>query len=386
MKTNIPNQRLKIAVLIRHFNSAGGGAERYCVELTKKLAKTHEVHVFSQQNTEAVDDIIFHQIPQWLQKPRYINQLLFSYLTRRATQNQGFNIVHSHDMATHANIYTLHVPCVKSKLTQARGLKKVLRWFGILFSPRKLMYLWLEQREMRVLPDRHFISVSEYLSRNLIQNYSQLDSHITIAYPGINHRVAEQNTQRLRQNFKEKHNIPFSAFILLFAAHGFKRKGLPAIVNALEILDNKDIHLVVAGSGSPTEVMINTSVGQDNIHFVGVVKEMEKLYPAADAFIHPTLGDTYGMVVLEAMSHKLPVIVSSKQYCGFSEHLGNHEALILDNPRNADEIADKISQLFAAPRLRTSLSIIGIEKSQGINWDNTLQQTLNAYQQLKPNR
>ena len=376
------NKKLRIAVLIRNYNASGGGAERYCVELTNRLSKIHDVHVFSQRNSELVKGIAFHQIPQWLKKPRYINQLLFSYLTKRATEGK-FDIVHSHDMATHANIYTLHVPCVRTKWTQAKGVRKILRWANTLLSPSKMAYLWLENKEMQVLPNRHFISVSEYLSRNVLESYPELDKHITIAHPGIEIQATDDKViAELRKNFREKYSVPTSAFVLLFVAHGFKRKGLPAIIKALEILSNKDIHIIVAGSGNPKDIQINSPTVQNNTHFIGVIKNMSKLYPIADTLIHPTLGDTYGMVVLEAMSHKLPVIVSNKKYCGFSEHLDNYKALILHNPRDADEIAKQIHRLYNVPQLRESLSIAGFEKSQEIDWSQTLDQTLSTYQRL----
>jgi glycosyltransferase involved in cell wall biosynthesis len=379
---SMSDDKLRIAVLIRNYSASGGGAERYCVELTNRLSKIHEVHVFSQHNSESSESITFHQIPQWLKKPRYINQLLFSYLTKRAAKGR-FDIVHSHDMATHANIYTLHVPCVRTKWAQSKGVRKILRWMNTLLSPRKMAYLWLENKEMKVLPNRHFISVSEYLSRNVLESYPRLNGHITIAHPGIEIQTTDDKTiAELRKNFREKNNIPTSAFVLLFVAHGFKRKGLPAIIKALEILNNKDIHIVVAGSGNPKDIKIDLPLVQNNTHFIGVVENMSELYPVTDTLIHPTLGDTYGMVVLEAMSHKLPVIVSSVNYCGFSEHLDNEEAVILNNPTDPQEISIGIQTLTNQLELRNKISENGLKKSQAINWENTTNKTLNAYKKI----
>jgi len=376
------DKRLKVAVLIRNFSSSGGGAERYCVELTNRLSKIHEVHVFSQHNSEHSKYISFHKIPKWFEKPRFVNQLLFSWLTKRATQTK-FDIVHSHDMATHANIYTLHVPCVRTKWTQAKGIKKVLRWANTALSPRKMAYLWLEYREMQISSSRRFISVSEYLSRNILESYPKLDGHITIAHPGIDILPrSERKITKLRQQFREDYNIPVSALVLLFVAHGFKRKGLPAIIQALEDLNNQDVHIIVVGSGNPKEIRINSPTIQKNTHFIGVVKNMNELYPVADALIHPTLGDTYGMVVLEAMSHKLPVIVSNAQYCGFSEHLNNEEAIILNNPQSSKELSKKIKMLNTQINLRNKISANGFRKSKQISWDNTTLETLKAYKQV----
>ena len=373
------SERLKVAILIRNYNASGGGAERYCVELTEKLSKIHEVHVFSQNITEKSNNVIFHKMPQYFKRPRYLNQLLFSRFTKKATQGK-FDIVHSHDMVTHANIYTIHVPCVRTKWTQSKGLKKILRWINTLLSPRKMAYLWLENKQMQVLSNRHFISVSEYLSRNILESYPRLNKHITIAHPGINIKTFDdKKITQLRQKFRKNHNIPELAFVLLFVAHGFKRKGLPAIIKALEILNNKNIYIVVAGSGNPKEIQINPSTVQKNTHFIGVVKNMSKLYPVADTLIHPTLGDTYGMVVLEAMSHKLPVIVSNAKYCGFSEHLNDDNALIISNPKDSNELAKYIKTLYSQIELRDKIAENGLQKSQTISWENATKNTLDTY-------
>ena len=109
---------------------------------------------------------------------------------------------------------------------------------------------------------------------------------------------------------------------------------------------------------------------------------MSELYPASDAVIHPTIDGTYDMVVLEAMSHKLPVIVSSSEYCGFSEHLNNEEAVILNNPTDPQEISIGIQTLTNQLELRNKISENGFKKSQAINWKNTTNKTLNAYKKI----
>jgi|JYMV01.1.fsa_nt_gi UDP-glucose:(heptosyl)LPS alpha-1,3-glucosyltransferase len=377
MKTNVAHKKkLKIAVLTRDYNRSGGGAERYCVELTERLSKIHDVHVFSQFNHEKSDDITFHSIPQWIRRPSFINRLLFSWLAKRKTKNK-FDIIHSHVLAQYANIYTFHVPCIKTRWVQTKGVKKILLWLGTLLSPRKMAYLWLENKQMQPLLNRHFISVSEYLSRNILESYPRLDKHITIAHPGIEIQQANNKmTAELRQKFRQDYNIPTSAFVLLFVAHGFKRKGLPAIVKALENLNNKNIHIIIAGSGNPKEIQINSDIVKSNAHFIGVIKDMDRLYPVADAFIHPTLGDTYGMVVLEAMSHKLPVIVSNNKYCGFSEHLGIQDAIILESPRDENEISKSINDLRVNSNTRDKIAKSGYEKAIKITWEKTLEQTL----------
>jgi glycosyltransferase involved in cell wall biosynthesis len=80
-------------------------------------------------------------------------------------------------------------------------------------------------------------------------------------------------------------------------------------------------------------------VGSD-VQFEGAQKDMPTYYFAADVLAHPTLEDSFGMVVLEALAHQLSVVVSGAPYCGISAQLMNMpEVCILSNPKNKEELA-----------------------------------------------
>jgi len=381
MNTN--NQCLRIAVLIRHYSRIGG-AERYCVELTERLAEQHEVHVFCQAiETEQPDNIEFHSISKWLDKPRYINQLLFSRWTRQATEGQ-FDIVHSHDMGTHADIYTLHVPCVLSRYTESMGFKKFLRYFNALISPRMLAYLWLEKHQICSKNKRQIIVVSEFLARNILRNYPEIENNISIAYPGIQINSSLETQLISRHKQRALLGISEDEFVILFVANDYKRKGLLVILDAIKKINKTSLHLIIAGNDDPakfTELITKLNLSQQ-VHFIGVCENMNSLYPAADVLVHPTLADTYAMVVLEAMAHGVPVVVSNAQYCGFSEHLSENEALLIANPKDSSEITEYINTLLSDAELRHRLAEKGRAKAALITWDDTMEQTLKAYNKV----
>ena len=378
MKTNTNNPRLRVAVLIRHYSRSGGGAERYCVELTERLADLHEVHVFAQAINETSPNITFHTVPRLLKRPRYINQLLFSWFTRSLTKDQ-FDIIHSHDMVTHANVYTLHVLCVKTLWTKTSGWKKWLLWLNTAISPRKLAYLWLEKIQLSPRKGKRLIAVSELMVRNIVLNYPKTDGQITIAYPGI---TINTNTRHQKEpSWRTQYSIPDNAFVLLFIANDFKKKGLQSLLAALGKINNHEIHLIVAGNGRQDQLQVPNTI-KPTIHFLGVVHTTDILYLHADVLIHPTLIDTYGMVVLEAMAHRLPVIVSNQKYCGLSEHLSSKQAILLDNPQDTEEIAEQVLFLFHNQEERNTIAQRGFEKSQEISWDQTFQQSLTAYRTI----
>jgi glycosyltransferase involved in cell wall biosynthesis len=368
---------MKIAILIRKYIRSAGGAERYCVELTEKLAINNEVHVFAQEYENDCDcpQIQFHKISKYFERPRFINQLLFSWLTKRATKGR-FNIVHSHELVSHANIYTIHVPCFRSMWIDITGFRKILRFLNTAISPRKILYLWLEKIQMKQDKKKHFISVSKYLSRNIHQCYP-LVTKISIANPGLSQSFVNQNKNNLRSNLL----ISDDSFLMLLVANDFKKKGLLTIIKSMEILNNNRLHLIVAGNGKVTKKFNSKSISS-NIHFLGSVKDISSLYSEVNLLVHPTSADTFGMAPLEAMSMNLPVIISSMEFCGFTELLTSSEALILDNPRDEIELSDKINFIYHNEYKRLEIARNGFEKSKTINWENTLKKTLEAYNSI----
>jgi UDP-glucose:(heptosyl)LPS alpha-1,3-glucosyltransferase len=286
-------------------------------------------------------------------------------------------------MVTHANIYTLHVPCVKTKWTNKKGLAKFLYFLDTLLSPRMLSYLWLEHKKLKPSFKKKLIVVSGYLERNILASYPKTKPYLSTSQPGINigNSLNKERHKVVRYGFRKEHTIPKDAYVLLFIAHDFKRKGIHTIIKALEILNNDDIYLIVAGKDNPKKVTFGSNIVQTNTLFLGPVANMDDIYPGADTLIHPTLNDTYGMVVVESMIHQLSVIVSNKEYCGVSEYINKDEAVILDDPRDAINLSKSIDFLHTNIEHRDSIAKNGFKKAKTYTWEHTLAQTLKAYQE-----
>jgi glycosyltransferase involved in cell wall biosynthesis len=75
------------------------------------------------------------------------------------------------------------------------------------------------------------------------------------------------------------------------------------------------VELLLVGQNYEGDRIINKAkeLGiQDNIHLVGQVPyfEVSKYYSQADIFVHPSYPESFGMVLLEAMSYELPVVAT----------------------------------------------------------------------------
>src|SRR5213076_2388316 len=124
---------------------------------------------------------------------------------------------------------------------------------------------------------------------------------------------------------------------------GWERKGLQFAIEAVEAQKGK-MKLLVAGRGE-TEKFASSQT-----EFLGVVRDMPRLYRAADIFLLPTIYDPFSNACLEAFAAGLPVITT--QANGFSEIIepGRHGSVI-DDPRNVAAISDAL-QFWADPALR----------------------------------
>ena len=338
-------KRLRIAVLARIFSTSAGGAERYCASLVKHLAPQHEIHVFAQDIRTQYPQVVFHQVPLFCRRPRWLNQIAFATYTWWQTR-KGFDVVHSHENTWHGDVQTIHVlPFSYSWFVNRHGFSLFFKTLQLITSPRLLTYWVLEKLRMRHQPGRFLVAVSEPVKTVLSKDLKLKMEHIHVISPGIEATHVHSSTEKMQARFDL--GLPMQGKCLLWVGNNAIKKGLPTLLEALAQLP-KDIFLVIVGSATPENKwrsQVATLELEDRIYFKGVLEDMTLAYTAADLLIHPTLEDTFGMVVLEAMSHAVPPIVSSAQYCGISAELTHFKnARILQEPLNSHALENAIEQ------------------------------------------
>ncbi len=379
MKNRIIN--LKIAVLIRRFITTGG-AERYAVEVSKRLAMQHDVHVFAHEwHCENDTNITFHKVPRLLFKPGFINQLLFSYFTRRSLDD-SFDIIHTHERVTHFDVLTIHCPCYRGFITYRKGFwRKVMVWLSVVISLRHLAYLWIEKKQFACGKNRLFIAVSENIKKDVRANYFLTEEDFGIAYPGVNmNQYKKVNTRENRERQRSNLGIDNNNIVILFVGTEFKRKGLEALLKGVAAMGKDNIKLLVAGGGKPRKYLkLAKRLGiEKNVVFLGLVKNIEDTYAMADIYVLPTLSDPFAMAPLEAMASGIPTIMSSPEYAGSAEHIKNGEALLLENPDDPLEIKKCLYKLMDQ-NYRMSLSEKGYKLTRKLTWEKTTEDTLDVF-------
>ena len=378
---------MRIAVLSRNFSSTGGGAERYSIALVEQLAAQHEVHVFAQTIQHAYPGVHYHPVSMPLRKPRWINQLWFAYATWKQTR-QGFDVVHSHENTWHGNVQTVHVLPIKHTLFVGRqGLALALRWLKVCTSPRLLAYLWLERARYAMDHRRKRIVLASQALQSVMQRtYPHSQSAMEVIAPGIAAAPGRCSAEA-RQAARVSLGLPPQGQGLLFVGNDFQKKGLPALLLALQSLPQA-VWLVVVGQGEQDSAMRQRAQELQlgtRVHFVGALRDMDAAYRAADVLVHPTLEDTYAMVVLEAMSHGLPVVVSAARYCGISAELQDGvDAVLLPEPRDAAALAQALGAVLTDPVRAAALGQQAQQFAAQRSWSGVAQRYQQSYAAVAP--
>ncbi len=350
--------RLTIAVLSRNFSTTGGGAERYAVAVVEELAARHEVHVFTQHVGNVLPGVTFHPVALPLRRPRWMNQLYFATATWWATR-RGFDVVHSHENTWHGAVQTVHVLPVKHNVFHGKqGLALALRWLKVVTSPRLVVYLWLEGRRYAPVPQRRVVLTSQALRKDFVAAYPKASVITTVIAPGVSATPGACSASEKLQA-RATLGLPAQGRGLLLVGNDLRKKGLPTLLQALVGLP-VDVWLAVVGQSRQLADMraLAQRLGlAQRVWFLGALSDMDSAYRAADCLVHPTLEDTYAMVVLEAMAHGLPVVVSGARWCGISAELTDGvQVLLLQQPDDAQELQSSLRLLLTGPELASILS------------------------------
>ena len=160
--------------------------------------------------------------------------------------------------------------------------------------------------------------------------------------------------------------------------HAFKR-----VSSAIE-----DASLMIVGDGPLKQNLAHTAQKLDlkNVKFLGGItnKNLPTYYNAADAFVLPSLFESYPLVCLEAAACAVPIVVSCEAK-PFIEDFGV-EALFLVDPRSPESISDGIiKSLTNSDEIREKTEI-ALEKVKKYDWREKAKEIANIYRQCLEGR
>ncbi len=135
---------------------------------------------------------------------------------------------------------------------------------------------------------------------------------VTMIPNGVNREYFRKDPKK-REQFRDAHNIPDDSQVVLSVAQQTPRKGLYDFLALSR--RHPDMTFVWVGgfpygalSKNYAKIKALKRKCGNNVIFTGYVDEIIKPYSAADVFLMPSYAETFGLVILEALSCGLPVL------------------------------------------------------------------------------
>jgi glycosyltransferase involved in cell wall biosynthesis len=210
----------------------------------------------------------------------------------------------------------------------------------------------------------HVIVPSAATMASLVTDYGVAAEALTVATPGVHSAPRARGSN--------------GAFNLLAVGSVVPRKGYDVLVEALAKLRDAPWSLTIAGSlaRAPDHVaLLRQSIERQDlaarIALAGEVDapELERLYDQADVFVLASHFEGYGMVLAEAMTHGLPIVVTRGGAAGDTVP---DEAALKIPPGDPDALSAAIGELMRDPTRRKQLADASFQAGRALpTWDET---------------
>lgn len=162
------------------------------------------------------------------------------------------------------------------------------------------------------------------------------------------------------------------------------RKGLPVLMQALPqiLAAHPETRLLVAGRGDTEEAVADLPAAvREQVTFLGMVSDEDKarLLRSVDLYVAPnTGGESFGIILVEAMSAGAPVLASDLD--AFAQVLDRGEAGELFRNEDADALAEAAVRLIADPQRRAELRTRGSRHVRRFDWSTVGADILAVYE------
>jgi glycosyltransferase involved in cell wall biosynthesis len=156
---------------------------------------------------------------------------------------------------------------------------------------------------------------------------------------------------------RRKWKLPQDKVVITFVGRIHKVKGLDLLVAATELLNAKQVEVVIAGSDDgyldELKALIKAK-GLTNIHLLGTCFGADKadLFKASDVFVYPSYSEGFSLGILEAGAAGLPLVITTG--CHFPEVQKTGSGLVIEPKPKA--LADALQKMVDQPKRRQEAS------------------------------
>lgn len=287
---------------------------------------------------------------------------------REAFEREKFDICHLHEPL----MPTVCTTTLRLKLAPMVGTfhaADAKPWYTM-FSPLAKWYLdrWFNKLDGRIAVSRPAMN---YINRFFPAEY-------TIIPNGVDTHHFNSHSAPIQELRDGKLNI-------LFVGRFEKRKGFEYLLKAYRQVKSSlpDSRLMAVGPGIRLRNKYEKHIRRHSIEdvvFPGYVPyaDLPSYYTTADIVCFPATGrESFGIVLLEAMSAGRPVIASAID--GYQTVLTDGEEGLTVGPRDVEKLAQAIFRLASDEHLRRQMGERGISRARGYDWTVVAAKVLDFY-------
>jgi glycosyltransferase involved in cell wall biosynthesis len=232
------------------------------------------------------------------------------------------------------------------------------------------------------------IAVSEITRQHVMQFLPVPPERVVTVYSGVDDGFRRPIDEGRREEIRRKYSLPDR--FLLYAGAIYPPKNFARLVRAYaRVGPERGIPLVIAGGEnrflSEKELHEPEALGiGDWVRRPGWVEqeELAGFYAMADGLLLPSLFESCGLPVLEAMAAGCPVVTANRYG---TKELAEGAAVLVD-PESVDSIADGIRRVVDDRALRAELIAAGHERSRRFEWRRCAVETLQVLERVASKR
>ncbi len=214
---------------------------------------------------------------------------------------------------------------------------------------------------------RILLTVCEHSRRDIIKRFGVPEERVVVVRGAAN---MEHFQPCDASAVREKYGL--RGRYILYVGSIDPRKNLERLLQVwFRLMDFKDLTLVIAGAESHHFRPVALGASRRRTHFLGYVpdEDLAGLYSGASLFVMPSLFESLGLTVLEAMACGAPVVTS---YAGALTEVAGEAAIHVD-PTSVESMAEAMRKLLLDDRLREELRRKGFERVRQFSWERSAQ-------------
>jgi len=368
---------MKIAMFSDTYYPQNNGAVVAIQRFSRELVKMgHEVHVFAPKGERVPakeSGITNHLFPSVSLHfyPEFRTALPIPALKTFREMRKDFDIVHSHSMFAMGMrgyfaakffrlplLGTFHTLIPEYTVYLSRRFESQLRKIS-----------WSYCRSYYNLCDAVTTPTDSMVSLLRERGFSK---QMHVISNGVDFKKFEDDGNAIREEYGIKGKL------VLYLGRLSHEKRVSDLIRAKDHFDGT---LMVCGSGPIRKELEALSRGKDII-FTGFVPEEKKAsyYRAADVFGFPSTGDTQGIVILESFAAGTPVVATRSQ--GAVDMIADGKDGFIAEPRNPQDIGEKIQSILADEPLRKKMSSNALDKAREFSWEKCTGKLVEVYKSI----